>query len=126
MFLWQSHIYAFRLQHFMSCPASGGEASVLEVWRVWSTHSLLILPSPLWPRVIVNVRVLSIGQINLWKILVFDRNAWNHTTVCKLNDNYLIGIATATKKKVQFKKKKEKITLVYWKYSFDYNQTFTN
>ena len=37
-----------------------------------------------WLRVIVTLRVLSIGQIELFKILVLDRNTWNPTTVYKL------------------------------------------
>ena len=34
--------------------------------------SLPLFPDPLWPEVIVTVRVSSIGQINLWKLFIFD------------------------------------------------------
>ena len=47
--------------------ASGGEASVLGLWRMWSTPLLPLLQGPLWPGVIVPVRVLSIGKTDLFK-----------------------------------------------------------
>ena len=41
-----------------------GEASVmLELWGMWSTPSLPLLPGPLWSGVVAPDRVLSIGQI---------------------------------------------------------------
>ena len=42
---------------------SVGEASALEIWRMWSTPSLLLFPSPLCPGVVEPDRVLSMGQI---------------------------------------------------------------
>ena len=49
--------------------ASDGEASVLELWRMCTAHSLplLVYPDPEW------LYQLSIGQIVLF----------NHVTVCK-------------------------------------------
>ena len=41
---------------------SDGEVPVmLEVWGMWSTHSLQLLPGPLWPGVLAPDRALSIG-----------------------------------------------------------------
>ena len=42
-----------------------GEASVLEPWRILSTPSLWLLPGPLWSRVVVAVRLPSMGQVEL-------------------------------------------------------------
>ena len=50
---------------------SDGEASVLELWGMWSSPSLPLLPGPLWPRVVVPVRVLSMVQIELFNHLVY-------------------------------------------------------
>ena len=44
-----------------------------ELWEMRSTFSLPLLPSPLWPGVVVPDKVLSMGQIELFDIL----------TVCK-------------------------------------------
>ena len=38
---------------------------MLELWGIWSTPLLPSLPDPLWPRVVVIDRVLSLGQIEL-------------------------------------------------------------
>ena len=46
---------------------------MLEIWEMWSTASLPLLPGPLWPRVVAPDRILSMGQIELFDIL----------TVCK-------------------------------------------
>ena len=46
--------------------ASDSEAPVLEIWRVWCTSSLL-LPGPLWPELLVALRVPSMVQIELFK-----------------------------------------------------------
>ena len=43
-----------------------GEAPVLELWGVWSTPSLPLLPVLLWPNMILHVRVASMGQIELF------------------------------------------------------------
>ena len=48
------------------CPGydmkqSDGEALVImELWEMWSTPSLPLLPGPLWPRLVAPDRVLSI------------------------------------------------------------------
>ena len=47
--------------------ASDGEAPVLELGEVVCTHFLQLLPHPLWPRMIEPVRILSMGQIDLFK-----------------------------------------------------------
>ena len=41
---------------------------MLELWRIWSTQSLPLLPGPLWSRVIVPDKVLSMSQIELFDI----------------------------------------------------------
>ena len=41
---------------------------MLELWVMWSTLSLLLLPGPLWPRVVAPDSVLSMGQIELFDI----------------------------------------------------------
>ena len=38
----------------------------LPIWRVWSTP--LLLPGPLWPTMVVPIRISSMGQIDLFKI----------------------------------------------------------
>ena len=38
---------------------------MVELWGMWSTPLLLLLPGPLWPRVVTPNRVLSMGQIEL-------------------------------------------------------------
>ena len=55
------------------CPGydiklSDGKALALVFWGIWSTPSLPSLPGPLWPRVVVPHRVLSMGQIELFDI----------------------------------------------------------
>ena len=69
-----------------------GEALILELWGMWSTPSLPSLPGPLWLRVVVSIKVLSLGQIEplnhlLYRMqikpLLFDNNTWNNLTVCK-------------------------------------------
>ena len=41
---------------------------MLELWGMQSTPSLPLLPDPLWPRVVVPDRILSMGQIELFHI----------------------------------------------------------
>ena len=43
---------------------------MLELWGMWSTPSLPLLPGPLWTEVVVPDKVLSIGQIELFDISV--------------------------------------------------------
>ena len=69
-----------------SCPgcntnASDGEAQVLELWGMWITPSLALLPGPLWLRVVVPVRVPSMDQIELFNHLT----VWKQMTDVKLN-----------------------------------------
>ena len=46
--------------------------------------SLLLLSSPLWPGVVVLIRIPGIGHIDLFeKWFVLDRNTWCHKAVCK-------------------------------------------
>ena len=53
------------------CPGydtkhSDGEVPViLELWRMWSTPSLPLLPGPLWLRVVALDSILSMGQVEL-------------------------------------------------------------
>ena len=42
---------------------SDGETLALEIWGMWSTHSLPLLPGPLWTGSVGSDRVLSMGQI---------------------------------------------------------------
>ena len=56
--------------------SSDDEALVLEIWRMWNTPSSLLIPVPLWPGVVVAVRVPSMGQIekvnHSLRIIVFN------------------------------------------------------
>ena len=100
----------------MLVPASG-EAAVQDIWGVWSNSSLLLLPGPLKPRVVVPIHVPFMCQIDqfknhlykigilvavyklfvlrivtwkhiiAYKLLVLDRNTWNHITVCRSDKN---------------------------------------
>ena len=55
------------------CPGynikqSDCKASAWELWRIWSTLSLPLLPGPLWSRMVAPDKVLSMGQIELYDI----------------------------------------------------------
>ena len=71
----------------IECPAydtkqSNGEIPVMpELWGMWNTASLPLLPSPLWPRVVAPERVLSIGQIKLNCVFQLNWIAWNRTVL---------------------------------------------
>ena len=60
------------------CPGydikqSDGEVPVMmELWGMWSSSSLPLLPGSLWPRVVAYDRVLSIGQIELNCVLMLN------------------------------------------------------
>ena len=41
--------------------SNGDIPAMLELWGVWHTPSLPSLPDPLWPKVVVPDRVLSMG-----------------------------------------------------------------
>ena len=57
---------------------SDDEASViLDLWGMWSTPSLPLLPDPLLPRVIAPDRVLSMGQIELNCVLMLYGLVWS-------------------------------------------------
>ena len=76
---------------------SDGEAAVLELWEMWRTPSLALLPGPLWTWVLVPVTVPDMSQIELFnhqqylklfkcvqiKLLILDRYTWNHSIVCQ-------------------------------------------
>ena len=71
---WQSDLHR-RLRIFHPTKSdikpSDGEAPVLELWRMESTTSLSLLPVPLWHEVVVPVKFLSMGQIEL-----FNHSLW--------------------------------------------------
>ena len=48
----------------MTLSAFNSEALVLELWCLWSTPSLPLLPGRLWPGVVVPIRVSSMDQID--------------------------------------------------------------
>ena len=85
------------------CPGydtkqSDGEALImLEIWGMQITPSLPLLPSPLWPRVVVPDRVLSMDQIELNCVLMQNWIVWIRTvfdieTVFRLN--WIVWIRT--------------------------------
>ena len=43
--------------------SDSGASVILNLWGMWSTPSLLLLPGSLWLGVVASDRVLSIGQI---------------------------------------------------------------
>ena len=51
----------------------------MELWWMWSTPSLPLLPGPLWSRVVVPIKIISMGQIKLFIIYY----TWNPLIVCK-------------------------------------------
>ena len=51
---------------------SDGEAPVLQLQGMWSSPSMSLLPDPLWPRVVANVRVKYISH----KLFVFGWDTW--------------------------------------------------
>ena len=63
--------------------ASGCEAQFLKILGVCSTFSIPLFPGPIWPRVVVFVRVQSMGQIHQFENYLY-WNTWYYTTVCKL------------------------------------------
>ena len=64
------------------CPVydtkqSDGEVPVmLELWGMWITPSLLLLPDPLWPRAVAPDTVLSVGLIELNCVLMLIWTVW--------------------------------------------------
>ena len=45
---------------------------MLQLWGMWSTSSLPLLPGPLWPGVVVPDKVLSMDQIELNSVLILN------------------------------------------------------
>ena len=65
------HLY-IRVRHPL-CPEydikqSDGEAPALELWGMWSTSSLPLLPGPLGLGVVAPHRFLSMSQIEVFDI----------------------------------------------------------
>ena len=52
---------------------------MLELWRMQSTPLLPSLPGPLWPGVVELDKVISMGQIELKRVLMLNWIAWNRT-----------------------------------------------
>ena len=78
------------------CPGYDTKQSevpvMLELWGMWSTPSLPLLPGPLWSGMVAPDRVLSMGQIELNCVLMLNWISWNRTvstfklcTYAKLN-----------------------------------------
>ena len=47
----------------------GWGGSSVDTWGMWSTLSLTLFPGPLWPVMVVRVRVPTMGQIKLFNLL---------------------------------------------------------
>ena len=47
---------------------SDGEDPVQEIWGMWSTPLLPLLPGSLWPEMVGPDSVLSMGQIELFDV----------------------------------------------------------
>ena len=67
---------------------SDDEAPILELWWMWSTHSLPLLLGPLWPEMVVPIRVLSMGLTELFNDLLYLK-LFN---CVQTNDWYWIGL----------------------------------
>ena len=61
--------------------SDGGFPIMLEFWGMWSTPSLLLLPGPHWPGVVVPHRILSMGQIELNRVLMVNWTALYRTVL---------------------------------------------
>ena len=60
----------------LECPGydnkpNDDEAPVLDLWGMWSTPSLALLPGPTWHWVVIPVRVPSVGQIEQFNHLLY-------------------------------------------------------
>ena len=51
--------------------SSDGEAPFWELWGMLSASSLPLFPSPLWPGMVIPVKVLTMGQIELFNHLLY-------------------------------------------------------
>ena len=47
---------------------SDSKAVVLDLYGMWSTSSLPLLPGPFWPGVVAPERILSMDQMELFDI----------------------------------------------------------
>ena len=69
--------------------ASDGEAPLLVIQGMWSIFLLPLLPGPLWPSMVIPVRISLIGLIELFNhllrniIIIIIIITWNHPIVCK-------------------------------------------
>ena len=72
--------------------ASDSEAAVLEIWGMYGTCSLPLFYLPLWPRMVVPVRVPSMGQIDLCKD--YPNSKWPCTKKALKNNCTKIYIGT--------------------------------
>ena len=90
------NLYRGKWPHLNECPdydikSSDGMALTLEIWGMWSTSSLPLLPGPLWLRVVAPDRVLSMCQIEQTvckqmtdiKFWLLNCNTWNYLTAYK-------------------------------------------
>ena len=55
---------------------SDGGAPVLQLWGMWITAWLPLLPSPFWTGVVVPERIPFMGQIELSEIYLCPNNYW--------------------------------------------------
>ena len=73
--IYQLHLYrGIRLLQLVSWiwhKPSDDEDLVLEIWEMLTIPSLPLLPGPLWPVVVVSVRVPSMGQIELFNHILY-------------------------------------------------------
>ena len=61
---------------------SDGEIPVMqELWGMWSTSSLPLPLSPLWPRVVAPDRVQSMDQIEGNCVFMLNWTVWNRTVL---------------------------------------------
>ena len=73
--------------HPNECPGydnkqSDGEYAVmLELWGIWSTPSLPLLPGPFWPGVVALDRVLSTRRIELNSVFMLNLIGRNRTVL---------------------------------------------
>ena len=52
---------------------SDGETSLQELWEIWSTPSLPLVPGLLWSRVVVPDRILYMTERELYGILTVSK-----------------------------------------------------
>ena len=75
-----SYLSATECPNLWPETASYVEAPVLGLWRMWSTNLLPLFPGPLYPGVIITVKVPAKGQI---KLSVWNSNTWNYLILYK-------------------------------------------